>query len=271
MACSMNDDFNLAKYEVDVGELLQDLEKAFRASSAAAAGTNGYAAKLSYMLPEERVRVIAERLSEHEHAIRGFLARQTQNFDFIVSYGAEIDTAPAAQLAPGEAVLRDHTARCRRLLDDIANGLATVKASRQFVARSASHTNEGLNSLVEFYRKPPGSAREYYNAPHVLYETLHRLCPIDSCGASAEAPPVPNLRKGSTDRELSLTEKVLRGHGMIEVPLGESYWVLPCSEREQHPVNDHRGENFGVQRTRNDYGNSYQKPLYGGRGANIWY
>jgi hypothetical protein len=104
-----------------------------------------------------------------------------------------------------------------------------------------------------------------------MYETLRRLYPIENYGVASKAPPVPSLGKRSTDRELSLTAKVLHGHGVIEVPLGDSYWVLPHGGRQQQPADDHRGENFGVQRPRNDYGNAYQKPVYARPNPNLWY
>lgn len=265
----MDANFKLSKCENDVYHLVQELSTITRRVSDPI-DVDLLARPSAYESPHRKIATIAEILKHHESAIQAFLTQQSGAFAAANHASDRLLSTPSARVSEGAMALNQEMERCRTLLDIIAGELANAGRCRQMLARSSSRIGDGLKSPVDVYQKPHDQLRNEYGVPILMNETLYRLYPPANHSPTATSPPVPKLKKQPTDR-ITLTDKVLRGQGVIEIPRGVSYWVKPPTEEFQHFEEFPLGVIPGAPRARIDYGNAYQKPLYAKRNPYDWY
>lgn len=259
----MNNKARLSSLETTVAQLLHDLGDV--AKESAVAGQSEYAARSPYRRPDERISAIAAALQGHDDTIRRLLANETRDLQTTARYSRELGRAPATAIASGAVASQRQIEKCRKLLDDIANGLAAIGSSKA----SYKVTGKDLKDVGGVYRDPWALHPEYQGAPSVLYETLRRLHPPQSDDAAGRIPPTPGLGLSQPTQRVTLTEKLLSGHGTIEIPPG--YLALPLDDEELPHGDVPRGPYLRNHDSRDDYGNSYQKPLYAQRRVKLWY
>lgn len=259
----MNNEARLSSLETTVAQLLQDLGNV--AKEPAVAGQNEYAARPPYRRPDEKIHSIVDALEKHETTIRRLLANETQDLQSTSRFSRRLGQAPSTAIASGVMVSQGQIDKCRKLLDDIANGLASIGSSKAPYNAATSY----LRDVGDVYRDPRASHPDYQSAPSVLYETLRRLHPPQSDDAAGRVPPTPGLGGTRSTQRVTLTDKLLFGHGTIKIPMG--YLALRPDEPDLPNSNLSLAPYRRTHDPSDEYGNCYQKPLYAHKKVKLWY